>query len=368
MRSYVEIDQKQLSANYEAFKKHGDYRTLFVVVKGNAYGHGLKEVVRILDPCADAYCVEDALELEQLRKISRKQCLVLGHVAAEEILKEHISNTIFSLFAWEQIPLFREMSRKFKVQIQVHIKIDALMGRQGFLPGEVSTLCDILKNAQYIEVQGIYSHLSSVKSGNTIHTKHQHEVFRQVVHETQAALGKKLLQHIDATGGIVFHQGDYPAARIGAGIYGIWPTVEEVGRYKALANVRPVMRWVSGITQIKKIPKGHPVGYDKTFIADKAIKIAVVPQGYADGYDRELSNCGFVLIKNTRCAVLGRVSMNVMVVDVSHLGDVMVGDPVVLLGSQGAARITAQEIAQLAHTIPYEIVTRVSPLLPRTIV
>jgi len=132
-------------------------------------------------------------------------------------------------------------------------------------------------------------------------------------------------------------------------------------------KLKPVMRWVSHIAQIKTVPKGYSIGYGLTFVTDEITKIAVIPQGYSDGFDRGLSNLGEVLIKKKRCRILGRVAMNMFVVDVSHLADVLNEDEVVLLGKQGNQEITAEEIAEKIDTINYEITTRVLALLPRIV-
>ena len=157
--------------------------------------------------------------------------------------------------------------------------------------------------------------------------------------------------------------------RPGIGLYGMWPSddlKERLGKEGLV--LKPVLRWVTHIAQVKTLPAGHPVGYGLTFVTSKPTKIAVIPQGYSDGYDRGLSNKGEVLIGGTRCPVLGRVAMNMFVADVSHLESVNREDEVVLLGAQRGERITAEEIAGRLDTINYEITTRISPLLPRIIV
>ena len=158
----------------------------------------------------------------------------------------------------------------------------------------------------------------------------------------------------------------YGLVRLGVGLYGMYPSAP-LARTHAYLDLKPVMRWTSRLSQVKRIPAGHPVGYGLTFVAPRDVPVGVVPQGYSDGYDRGLSNTGEVLVRGRRCPVLGRVAMNMFTIDLSAVPDAEAGDEVVLLGPQGQERITAEEIAQKLSTINYEITTRVSTLLPRTI-
>ena len=173
-------------------------------------------------------------------------------------------------------------------------------------------------------------------------------------------------------------KGENSVVRLGVGIYGMWPGEHIKDLYKGKLNLKPVMTWKTKIAQIKTLPSGHSVGYGLTYLTSSFTKIAVIPIGYADGYDRGLSNIGEVLIGGTKCKVLGRVAMNMFVVDVNHLKSVAIEDEVVVLGKQGkksarphkggGGEITTEEIAEKIETINYEITTRISPLLPRIII
>ena len=148
----------------------------------------------------------------------------------------------------------------------------------------------------------------------------------------------------------------------------MWPSMRIGSLYKNKIKLKPVLSWKTKIAQIKTLPKGSTIGYGLTYRTNEKTKIAVIPQGYGNGLDRGLSNKGEVLIKGTRCKILGRVMMNMFVVDVSHLNKVKTEDEVVILGTQGGEVITAEELADRLDTINYEITTRISPLLPRIII
>lgn len=158
---------------------------------------------------------------------------------------------------------------------------------------------------------------------------------------------------------------EHSLVRLGVGLYGLWPSQELKVAWQDTIQLEPALRWVSMIAQVKAVPTGFPIGYGATVITQRETKIAIVPVGYADGFDRGLTNCGEVLVRGQRCAVLGRVSMNMIIVDVSDLSAVQVEDEVVLLGKQNEVEITATEIADKIGTINYEITTRISPLLGR---
>jgi alanine racemase len=181
---------------------------------------------------------------------------------------------------------------------------------------------------------------------------------------------KYKLLHAGCTASTIVNQAThFNMVRIGVGLYGLWPSSET----KALANYRsrtsivlkPVLTWKTKIIQIKELPAKTPIGYDCTYVCSRKTRIAVLPVGYWDGYDRKLSNCGEVLIRGKRAPIRGRVCMNLIMVEVTKIPNVKIGDEVVLIGKQGREEISADEIAKKVGTINYEIITRINPLMPR---
>ena len=177
---------------------------------------------------------------------------------------------------------------------------------------------------------------------------------------------------MSATSGLLVYEkgvGIHPLVRLGIGTYGLWPSELLKKVYgKSKFKLKPVLAWKTKIAQIKILPKGNTIGYGLTYKTKKETKIAVIPQGYADGFDRGFSNNGYVLIGGTRCKILGRVMMNMVVADISHLKKTKQEDEVVILGCQGNEEITAEEMAKRIDTVNYEITTCISALLPRVIV
>lgn len=344
------------------------------VVKANAYGHGQNIVAKILENHTDYFAVDDIEELRLLRTCTKKPTLVIGCVAKDELQEAVRLDGIICVYDIERLKILDAIGEKRRRNVSVHIKIDADLGRQGVLLKDLPHFIRELLLLRYITVDGVYTHFSNADDiVDQRHTQKQIEAFKNAHQMLFQAGFRKLLTHMSNTAGTLVYESVNNnlnhLVRIGLGLYGMWPSVAISEQLVACGIVlKPVMRWVTHVAQVKTVPKGYSIGYALTYITQKETKIAVIPQGYSDGYDRGLSNCGEVLIRGTRCKVLGRVAMNMFVVDVSHLDVVKSEDEVVLLGSQKNETISAEEIAEKINTINYEVTTRVSSLLPRVVV
>lgn len=372
MLSYIEISKENLLHNFEALKSLTKVGTKIVaVIKANAYGHGQNEVAQVLEEKVDYFQVDDARELNELRKVTEKPILVLGYVAKDEINQALLNKGILSVYDSAQIRQVNTVAEELNIIAEVHVKIDASLGRQGVLLDEVENFISLLRECANIKVSGIYSHFANIEDTTDFsHAQKQIDGFQKAVGIFSQNGFDDLETHISASSGIMVwesEQGNSSAVRAGIGLYGMWPSEELKERFGPKLELKPVMRWVSHVAQVKTVPANYSIGYGLTYITSKPTKIAVVPQGYSDGYDRGLSNKGEVLINGTRCKVLGRVAMNMFVVDVNHLEEVKAEDEVVLLGSQGNEMISAEEIAEKLDTINYEITTRVLSALPRIV-
>jgi len=364
--SEVQLDTTQLVGNVRAL------RTLvapgvdvIAVVKGNAYGHGLVEVVRALEQDVDGFQVDDIEELRVIRAVSSKRTLVLGYVAKANIDEVVELGAELAVYDVERLQFFAEAGARHGVRPKVHLKIDALLGRQGVVPGDLAQVVDALRTHPGIEVVAAYAHFANIEDTTDLgHAYDQIEVFEAaltVLRSRWPGIGR----HLSATSGLMTVEKDNDLIRLGLGIYGMYPSTSLARRHQDL-GIKPVLRWVSHLAQVKTLPARHPVGYGLTFITPREMRIGIVPQGYADGYDRGLSNSGEVLVHGCRCAVLGRVAMNMFAIDLSSVPDAAVEDEVVLLGSQGEEAITAEEISSRLGTINYEVTSRLSSLLPRS--
>lgn len=339
------------------------------MVKGNAYGHGLPEVVSILDESADYFQIDDLDELRELRKISAKPVLLLGYVAKAAIEEALALGCELAIYDVERLPVLQKAADSGK-PVRIHLKIDALLGRQGLLPTELDDFLAELRHYPGIELVAAYAHFANIEDTTDLgHALAQAQLFEFCHRKIADAGWPNLGRHLSATSGLMTIEGSgvpNDIVRLGVGLYGLYPSAA-LARTHADLGLRPAMRWVSHLAQVKILPVGHPVGYGLTFIAPREIRIGIVPQGYADGFDRGLSNVGEVLVRGRRCSVLGRVAMNMFAADLSALPDAQAEDEVVLLGRQGGQEITAEEIAFRIGTINYEVTTRTSPLLPRSV-
>lgn len=379
MLSYIELNKTNLIHNYNIFRSFVHPQTKIIcVVKGNAYGHGLAEVVTALDSVAEIFAVNSIEELRKLRLVSNKPVLVLGYIEKESLEEAVDLNATLGIYDKERLELINSIAQRKATHVKVHLKIDALLGRQGIFLGDLEAFLDDIQSLDNIEIEAIYAHFSNIEDTSDFsHAQKQIDIFEEALAICRNRGYTDIKKHISASAGILVYdqnEGKNDFVRLGVSLYGMWPPedsryIQSVIRSKRQQfELKPVLRWVSHIAQVKLYPSGHPIGYGLTYVTTKPTKIAVIPQGYSDGYDRGLSSVGEVLIRGTRCKVLGRVMMNMINVDVSHLPEVKAEDEVVLLGTQGQETILAEDISSQISTIKYEITTRLSSLLPRIII
>jgi alanine racemase len=349
-----------------------EYSKFVAVVKANAYGHGDVEVVSMLNDYADLFQVDDIEELRRVRMVTDKPVLVLGYVSLSD-LEECINlGATLGVYNLETINILEKIATKLNREIRIHLKIDALLGRQGILENDLDVFSDLIIKSKHLKLEAVYSHFSDIEDTNdTTHAKRQYEYLINIKKSLIDNGFPNIKHHISATSGLLSDtknnwNGIY--ARVGIGTYGLWPSESLKKRFKNKLKLTPVLRMVSRVAQIKTIPRNFPVGYGQTYVSQKVMKIAVVPVGYSDGYDRCFSNNSNVLIGGKKCPLIGRVAMNMFVVDVSKIKSIKLEDEVVLIGKQGSVEITADDLASKIGTINYEIVARLSALLPKVIV
>ncbi len=369
MLSQIEISKENLLHNFGVFRSVVNPKTkILSVVKANAYGHGLKQVVSVLDGKTDYFGVNDINELRILRKFSKKPTLVMGYVPVEDLEEAVSLDATLVIYDIERARKLSEIGRKLNKIPKIHIKIDANLGRQGILVNEAETFAGELFKIKNIEVEGIYAHFANVEdTADFTHAQKQIDDYRKAQEIFSANGFRNLKTHISSTAATFVYEKDKGInniVRIGVGLYGLWPSKNIEQDFGNKFKLKPVMRWATKVAQVKTVPANFTIGYGITYKTKKPTKIAVIPQGYSDGYDRGFSSIGDVLINGKRCKVLGRIAMNMFMVDVSGI-DVKAEDEVVLLGKQENEEISAEEIAEKLGTINYEVISRISPLIPR---
>lgn len=368
--SYIQISQNNLISNIENFRSFINSETkIMAVIKANAYGHDIKLIASMINDYVDYFQVDDIEEFESIKDIVSKPIMILGYVQKSDLEKAIVANAILAIYDTERLVILNQIAQRLGIIANVHVKIDAMLGRQGLLLSDIDEFILQAKKCSHVNVRGIYSHFANIEDTTDFsHAQMQIDEFDNAKSIFQSAGYDNLLTHISATSGIMEYEKNTvknQIVRLGIGMYGLWPSVELKNKLDSQIKLLPVLKFVSHVAQIKTLPANFTVGYGLTYTTEKPTKVAVIPVGYSDGYDRELSNKGRVLINGTSCPIIGRIAMNMFVVDVSGLPGVNLEDEVVLVGRQGDKEISAEEIADSIGTINYEVIARISPLLNR---
>ncbi len=329
-------------------------------VKADAYGHGLLPIARKLVSCGvDALSVASIDEAIALRKAGiRNPILVLGMILEKDsppLIKYDISQTVSSIEL--ACALDRRASRAGK-KIRVHVKIDTGMGRIGVLHHDALEFVRQVCRLKHLDVEGIFTHLACADTNQSF-TFYQIEIFEELVARLQSSGIKVRYLHMANSLGIA----DYPSShfnmvRPGLILYGLYP------RDDFSMKLKPVMSLKTRVVYVKKVPRGWGISYGHTYIAEKDTYIATLPIGYGDGYPRNLSNLAPVIVRDKLLKITGRVCMDQVMIDVGDF-PVKVGDEVVLIGSKAYNQVTAEDLALLSGTIPYEIVCGLGSRVPR---
>ncbi len=364
LKTWVEISKTALENNVRIIKQLAGDKIVLGVAKSNAYGHGLVATSTLfLKYGVDWLGTDNLAEAVALRQAHIKApILVLGYTPAGELGLAARHNIKLTLYGEEVLAT----PSKFKGKINWHLKIDSGMSRQGVLVNHLPSFLGKLKNFPEIKVEGVLTHFANADDlPGLVYARYQLAQFKTALDIFSAHGFSRLIRHAAATPAFFsLPEAGFDLVRIGIGFYGLWPSAEFQENFKML-GLRPVLQWKTRVVQIKKIKKNTPVGYGITERVKKDSTIAVLPVGYYDGYFRGLSSIGRVLINGQSCKILGRVSMNLCVADISIVPVAKVWDEVVLIGRSDQKIITAEEIAQKLGTISYEVVARINPLLPR---
>lgn len=371
MFTWVEIDKKALVENLRQFRKLiGSDRLLMPVVKANAYGHGFLEVARICDksPQVDRICVvndDEAITLTENKIRKPVQILTFYELdKAEKTLKLAKKGVIFPLFSLKQALFLNKIGERAKRKIKVHIKLDTGASRVGLLPKEILSFLKKINKFSHLEIEGLFSHFAASEE-DRIFTEHQMKLFDGVVRDLEKGGYDIPLKHFAcSSASVLYGKSRMNAIRLGLSLYGLYPDVLSVKKIK----LKPALSWYTKIIQVRTLPAWTKIGYGGSFTAKRTTKLAVLPIGYWDGYDRKLSNKSFVLIHGKKCPIRGRICMNICMADITGIPNVKIGDKVALIGKQNKSSVTADDLANLAETINYEIVDRINPLIPRKII
>ena len=351
-RVYAEVDPGAIKHNLITIKERVG-KKLLVVIKANAYGHGAMQVAQSVKDIADYFAVATIEEAIKLREDNiTNPILILGYVSPEyfdDLVKYDIEQTVFD---YESACLLAKVGGK------AHIAIDTGMGRIGFMPNDESLqVIKRIYELEGIKIEGIFTHFATADEKDKAFAKSQLEIFTSFVKKLEEAGVVIPTKHIANSAAII----DLPDAaldmvRCGIITYGLKPS-GDVGDI----DIKPALKLKTHVVNVKKVPKGTPISYGRTYVTDDERVIATIPVGYADGYPRALSNKGRVVINGQYAPITGRVCMDQFMVDVTDIPSVKVGDEVSLIDSM----VTADEIARIEGTINYETVCKISDRVPR---
>ena len=378
--SYLEISKSALEHNLQFLKNYiGKGVQISSVVKGNAYGHGLEVFVPLAEHCGvnhfSVLSADEALRVHN--SISENSIIMIMGLINNEQLEWAIENNIeFYVFEQDRLEKTLETAKRIGKMAKVHIEVETGMNRTGFAPNQLSAVLKLLKNnPDYLQFKGLCTHFAGAESiANYYRIHKQQQVFQKVL-KIVASAGLTPLQKHTACSAAALRYPKFQMDMVRLGIiqYGFFPNKEILIEYltKKKETENPLQRlisWKSHVMDVKKVKTNEVVGYGTSYLANSAIKIAIIPVGYAHGFSRNLSNQGIVLINGQRVSVVGAVNMNMISVDVTQINSVEKGDEVVLIGKQGDLEISVSSFSEFSEQVNYELLTRLPENLPRLIV
>ncbi len=355
-RTYAAIDLDAIAHNLTELKKKIKKGVLsLAIVKADAYGHGAVGVAKAIQDEVDYFGIAELGEAVELREAGvKKPILVLSYTSPyqyESLVKYELTQTIFN---YDDAVALSKAAVKLNKIARAHIAVDTGMSRIGFFCNAESVeTVKRINDLPNIYIEGIFSHYACADCVERETTNKQTQVFKDFIAQLESRGMYIPIKHLCNSAGILSVDEQFDMVRLGIVMYGLYP--DECVNDGSI-NLKPAMKIVSHVSHVKEVPAGSGVSYGHTYFTDRPTRIATVCIGYADGYSRSLSNKGRVLINGKYAPVIGRVCMDQLMVDVTALNDVSVGDAVVLLGTDGENSITAEDIAELTDTINYEVV------------
>lgn len=355
-RSWVEIDRAALHHNLQVVQKLAPKAKIIAVIKANAYGHGMTGMAKTLAPHVSYFAVASLEEALRIREVEKKIPILLLSAALHSeyaAIAEH--GFIPTISSYEEAYYF---SKKANAGAPIDFKINTGMNRLGAWPADAEKI--MLRIVKLpLTIQSISTHLPSADS-DAAYTRRQLALFKNLLPPLRALAPNASVHVLNSAGLLRFSKHAYDEVRIGLMMYGVAP----IASFQKL--LRPALTWKTVISLITKIPKGSGVSYGGTYQASRDLTAAILSVGYGDGYPRHVSGKGaYVLMEGKRAPIIGRVTMDQLIVDVSHIKNAKIGDTVILLGKQGRQEITATELSSKADTIAWHLFTGITERVHR---
>lgn len=367
-RCWAEVDLDALRENL-AWIRHrvGPAVKIITVVKADAYGHGLKPIAaRLMQSCTDVFGVANLAEAQAIRRVGRGwPILLLGPCLPDEVeaaVRDDVMPTLSSLAEAKAVA---NAARRLGREVSVHVKIDTGMGRLGAPPERAVALVKSINRLDGLKVAGLYTHFARVEDSART-SQRQMRLFRGVLAQLDRAGLRPPLVHANNSGALLLQpDSTFTAVRPGLLVFGVLPPARRAIKSAFPGRLRPALAWKCRVSFVKTIRAGTPLSYGHTFTAPQPMRVATITAGYGDGYLRAGSNRAQVLIGGQRCRVLGRITMDQTLVNVTGLPRVHAGDEVTLIGRQGDQEVTAAELAAWCGTVPWEVLTSITYRVPR---
>lgn len=372
-KTWVEVSKAALVANAKAFKRRVKPGVaVMAVVKSNAYGHGLTEVARTVQPHLDWFGVDNVDEGLALKKAGiRKPILILGFTPSWRMKDAVRAGLRMVVSTVEQAKAARAAATGKMAYL--HVKVETGTTRQGTGLRELPMVAQIIRASKRLVLEGLSTHYANIEDA----TEHSYaagqlEAYQNALDILDAHGIVPPVKHTACTAAaMLYPDTHFDLVRVGIGLYGIWPSLETRVETEAKGidfELKPALAWKTLIAQVKDVKRGTPISYGLTEKMPQGGKIAVLGVGYWDGFDRGLSSIGEVLVRGRKAKIMGRICMNMCMIDVTDIPGVKAEDEVVLLGASGKLSVTAEDMAAKLETIAYEVVTRINPLAPRELV
>lgn len=378
--SIIEISKESLKNNVNFLKKQmGDKITISSVVKGNAYGHGIKEFVPVAEECGlnhfSVYSADEALDVFKY-KTGKTDIMIMGSVENEELEWAINAGIEFYVFDIDRLKKTIEYASKTERKAKIHIEIETGMNRTGFSKINLSMVIKLIKeNRDLLDIKGLCTHFAGAESiANYVRIQKQLRNYNKIYKVFIENKIRPEKRHTACSAAAMsYPKSRMDMVRIGIMQYGFWSSRESFISYihnleDKTDPLKRVIKWKSNIMSTKSVKTGEFIGYGTSFLAQRDMKIATIPVGYAHGYSRELSNRGRVLINGHRVSVIGIVNMNLMTVDITNIPETKKGDEAVLIGEQGDLSISVASFSELSNQPDYELLTRLNQKIPRIVV
>ncbi|REG81074.1 alanine racemase [Algoriphagus antarcticus] len=379
--SRIELSQSSLTKNVNfLLKKVGEGVRISSVVKANAYGHGIKQFVKMAEKAGiDHFATASAFEAEEVltAKAKSSDVMIMGILYDVDIAWAILNEIEFYVFNYARLPLVLENAKKLGIKAKVHIEVETGANRTGLPQKEFSkTLTFLKKHSDHLVFKGLCTHFGGAESfSNMFKINSQHQRYKNFLKECKQKNIMPEIRHIACSAAaLAFKDTVYDMVRIGVAQYGFWPSpdiyyahLQEIGK-QSDGSLRRIFTWKTDVMDVRDVDVGEFIGYGTSYQATQDMKVAVMPLGYSNGYPKAQSNQGHVLIKGKKASIVGLINMNLFMVDVSHIEGVQVGDEVVLVGRQGNNTINISSFTEVTQLLNNEMLSRLPAAIPREIV